>query len=142
MSALDDDVFGLECGKLPDIVVGGNVPAYGINELINYKKDEKFSPNLWGFLTYSKKYYTNVFQDPDTGIYYIGLRDEQGIWCGAKLMDVFCTGIKAVTFSYPSYVTAKWNDVTKWFWAKYLDVGKNIYNLPEWNLIHDDEHGL
>lgn len=117
-------------------VVGGDTPIYGVNKLINFRKDDKFSPNLYRFLTYKNKYFTNVFQDPENGRYYIGLRDANGIWIGAKLMAVFCYGAKAETFSYPTRVTVKWNDVTKWFWSKYMEVGKAIYDLPEWRTVH------
>lgn len=122
---------------LPDVVIGGDTPAYGINALVNFHRDGIYSPNLYRFLTYRNKYFTNVFQDPKTGYYYIGLRDERGVWCGAKLMRVFCVGNRAETFSYPVSTTKKWIDVTKWFWATYLSVGKKIYDLPEWKLIHN-----
>lgn len=122
--------------KLPDCIVGGNVPAHGINKFINPKLDDKFSLNLYRFLTYKKRHLTNVFQDPKTGIYYIGLRDEKGIWIGAILMNVFCLGGTAKTFSYATSVTIQWKEVTTWFWSKYLEVGKEIYNLPEWKVIH------
>ena len=122
---------------LPAVVVGGDTPAFGINQLINFRKEEKYSPNLWKFLTYKNKYFTNIFQDPKTGYYYIGLRDKNGIWCGANLMRVFCVGNKAETFSYAISTTKKWNDVTKWFWNKYLSVGKKIYDLPDWRLVHN-----
>jgi len=123
---------------LPDIIVGGDQPAWGINALINPKNDPKFSPNLWRFLTWRKKVYTNIFQCPKSGIYYIGLRDAQSIWCGAHLMGVFCRGNQSPTFSYGTSITKPWNDVTKWFWSKYLDVGKSIYYLPEWDKIQDE----
>jgi hypothetical protein len=118
---------------LAAVVFGGNIPAYGINKLINPKKDSKFSPNLYKFLTYGKnKVFTNVFQDAETGKLYFGLREDNGIWIGTKAMAVFCQGTKAESFSYATSITQKWNDVTKWFWSKYLEVGKKIYDLPEW----------
>ena len=116
-------------------VVGGDVIAWGINKSINHRVNDKFSPNLWKFLTYKNKHLTNIFQDPKDGYFYIGLRDKNNIWCGAKLMRVFCLGNKAETFSYSTSVTEKWNDVTEWFWSKYLEVGKQIYNLPEWRSV-------
>lgn len=119
--------------KLPEIVKGGNIPAYGINKMVNFREDVKFSPNLWKFLTYRNKHLTNVFKDEQTGYYYIGLRDENGIWIGAQLMRVFCVGNKAETFSMATSITKKWTDVTEWFWQKYLSVGKQIYELPEWS---------
>ena len=120
---------------LPDVIIGGNVPAYGLNKFINPKNDDKFSPNLYRFLTYRKRHLTNVFQDTKTGSYYIGLRDENGIWIGAQLMAVFCFGGRAETFSYPTSVTIKWKEVTEWFWTKYFEVGKKIYDLPEWRSV-------
>ena len=121
---------------LPAVVVGGSTPAYGINKLINYKKDSKFSPNLYKFLTYGKnKVFTNVFQCKETGRLYFGLRETNGIWIGTKAMAVFCQGTKAQCFSYAISITEKWEDVTKWFWSKYLEVGKKIYDLPEWQSV-------
>ena len=120
---------------LPAVIIGGNVPAYGLNKFINPKNDGKFSPNLYRFLTYRKRHLTNVFQDTETGSYYIGLRDENGIWIGAKLMSVFCFGGRAETFSYCTSVTIKWKEVTEWFWTKYFEVGKKIYDLPEWRSV-------
>jgi hypothetical protein len=118
------------------VVVGGNIPAFGINKLINPRKDEKFSPNLYKFLTYGKnKVYTNVFQDPIDGKIYFGLREPNGIWCGTKAMAVFCQGTKAYCFSYSVYIAERWNDITQWFWSKYLEVGKKIYDLPEWQNV-------
>ena len=120
---------------LPAVVVGGGIPAYGINKFINYKKDEKFSPNLYKFLTYGKnKVFTNVFQDAEGKIFF-GLRDENGIWIGTKAMSVFCQGTKAQCFSYATSITEKWNDITKSFWSKYLEVGKKIYDLPDWQTM-------
>lgn len=121
---------------LPAVVVGGSTPAYGINKLINYKKDSKFSPNLYKFLTYGKnKVFTNVFQCKETGRLYFGLREPNGIWIGTKAMAVFCQGTKTQCFSYATSITEKWEDVTKWFWSKYLEVGKKIYDLPEWQSV-------
>jgi len=125
----------IEAKELPKCIVGGDIPAYGINKLVNYKKEDRFSPNLYNFLTYKAKHLTNVFQDKETGYYYIGLRNDKGIWVGAKLMEVFCVGGRAKTFSYPVQVTKEWIEVTDWFWSLYLSVGKQIYNLPEWNKI-------
>ena len=117
---------------LPAVVVGGCIPAYGINKLVNFRKDGKFSPNLYKFLTYKNKHLTNIFQDPKTRYYYIGLRDENGIFIGSMLMKVFCVGNAAETFSMATSLTKTWNEVTDWFWRKYLEVGKRIYDLPEW----------
>lgn len=121
--------------QLPYFIKGGDIPAYGINKLINPKLDDKFSPNLYRFLTYKKRHLTNVFQDQKTGIYYIGLRDEKGIWIGASLMNVFCLGDRAKTFTYATSVTIQWKEVTTWFWSNYFKVGKKIYTLPEWKYI-------
>jgi len=120
---------------LPAVVVGGGISAYGINKLVNFRKDSKFSPNLYKFLTYENKHLTNIFQDPKTGYYYIGLRDENGIFIGAMLMRVFCVGNNAETFSMATSLTKTWNEVTDWFWIKYLEVGKAIYDLPEWGVF-------
>lgn len=120
---------------LPAIIQGGNMPAFGINKIINFRIDNKFSPNLYKFLTYGNKHFTNVFQDPKTGYYYIGLRDENGIWIGAMLMRVFCVGNKAETFSMAIGITKTWIEVTDWFWRKYLEMGKKIYDLPEWGKV-------
>lgn len=116
----------------PTLYVGASTPVYGINKRINFRLDNKFSPNLWKFLTYGNKHLTNVFKDERTGYYYIGLRDKNGIWVGAMLMSVFCVGNKAETFSMATSITKQWIDVTDWFWKKYLEVGKQIYGLPEW----------
>jgi len=114
---------------LPTILVGGSIPAYGINKLINPKKDDKFSTNLYKFLTYGKnKVFTNVFQSKETGYLYFGLRDDNGIWIGTEVMAVFCKGTEAQCFSYPTSVTKNWEDVTRLFWSKYLELGKKIYN--------------
>lgn len=121
---------------LPAVVVGGSIPAYGINKFINPKKDNKFSPNLYKFLTYGKnKVFTNVFKCKETGRLYFGLREDNGIWIGTKAMAVFCQGTKAQCFSYATSITEKWEDVTKWFWSKYLEVGKKIYDLPDWQSV-------
>ena len=126
-------------GNLSNLILsnifGSNIIVYNLNKSINHRIDDKFSPNLWKFLTFKNKHLTNIFQDPETGYFYIGLRDKNNIWIGAKLMNVFCVGNKAEIFSYATSVTAKWNDVTKWFWSKYLEVGKKIYDLPEWHSI-------
>ena len=114
---------------------GGDIPIHGINKEINYRKNPKYSPNLYRFLTYKDKYYTNIFQD-SKGIYYIGLRDKNNIWCGANLMNVFCMGGRADCFSYATSITEKWKDVTKWFWEKYLIEGKAIYDSEEFKIIH------
>jgi hypothetical protein len=119
---------------------GGDTPIYGINKMINPRNDAKFSPNLYRFITFSKRHYTNVFQDPNTGFYYIGLRVDEGWWCGAKLFGVFCFGGRSETFSYGTSVSVKWHDVTNWFWTRYMEVGKRIYDLPEWKEIHPCEH--
>jgi hypothetical protein len=125
------------CGNtlLPAVVRGGDIPAYGINKIINFREDGKFSPNLYKFLTYGNKHLTNVFQDPKTGYYYIGLRDKNGIFIGAMLMRVFCVGNDAETFSMATSITKTWSEVTDWFWRKYLEVGKKIYDLPEWGAL-------
>jgi hypothetical protein len=39
-------------------VVGGDVIAWGLNKSINHRKDSKFSPNLWKFLTFKNKHLT------------------------------------------------------------------------------------
>jgi len=121
----------------PNIIIkGGDTPIYGINKYINPANDNKFSPNLHGFLSHRRnKYLTNVFQDPKNGYYYIGLRDARGAWCGAKLFGVFCTGGRTKTFSYSISITKTWTDVTEWFWNLYFEVGKKIYDLPEWKEI-------
>ena len=120
-------------------IIGGEVPIYGINKHVWHKRDEKYSPNLYRFLTRRNKLLTNIFQDPETKIYYIGLLEESG-WCiGAKLMRVFCMGGQAETWAYMPKHTNGWHDVTKWFWKKYLEVGKKIYDLPEWKIMHEDE---
>lgn len=51
---------------------------------------------------------------------------------GAKLMRVFCVGNAAETFSVSTSLSKTWHDVSKWFWEKYMEVGKGIYELPEW----------
>ena len=101
-----------------------SAPMYGLNKFVNPKNNEKYSQNIYRWLTYSKhKQFTNIFKDSD-GIYYIGLRDDAGIWCGAKLVRVVCLGCKAETFSYPTSITREWNDVTVKFWTRYLSKGK------------------
>ena len=116
-------------------IKGADNPIYKINKHINPKIDVKFSPNLYKFLTYKNKYFTNIFQDPTDGQFYIGLRDENSIWMGAKLMNVFCKGSAADMFSYRTSITKKWDDVTEWFWKTYLEIGKAIYDLPNFNSI-------
>ena len=50
-------------------------------------------------------------------------------------MRVFCVGNDAETFSMATSITKTWNEVTDLFWRKYLDVGKKIYDLPEWGAL-------
>lgn len=125
----------IDNSPLPFEIRGESIPLFGISKFVNPRKNSKFSPNFHRFLSYSNKHLTNVFQDPESGYYYIGLRDENGIWIGANLMRVFCVGNSAKTFSYATSVTKKWNDVSDWFWKTYLEVGKKIYDLPEWKNI-------
>lgn len=114
-----------------ELIKGGDTPAYGINKFIN-PRDAKFSPNLYRWATYGNKHLTSVFLCPETGYYYIGLRQANGIFVGAKLMRVFCVGNAAETFSVSTSLSKTWHDVSKWFWEKYMEVGKGIYELPEW----------
>lgn len=117
-------------------IIGSDMPIFGINKEINPKNDSKFSPNLYKFLTYGKKHFTNVFQDPKTGYYHIGLKSDNNIFCGNLLMNVFCVGTKSKSWSYPRNEVSTWVDVTKWFWETYLKIGKQIYDLPEWKTIN------
>jgi hypothetical protein len=120
-------------------IVGGDTSIAGISKLIYYKHDEKWSPNLYRFLSRKNKYLTNVFQDPKTKRYYIGLLSQDGWFIGTNLISVFCYGGKAETYAYMPKYTAGWHDVTKWFWSKYFEVGKKIYDFPEWKELHENE---
>lgn len=107
----------------------------GINKYINPKKDAKFSPNLYKFFTYnSLRDHVHVYQDTETLYYYIGFI-QNGWFCGCKLMRLFSMGSQAESFSYGPKSTVKFQEITEWFWDKYFEVGKAIYNLPEWRTL-------
>jgi hypothetical protein len=100
---------------------------------VNPRKDAKFSPNLFNFLTYHRgKSFIHVYQDKKTNRYYIGVVDD-GWFHGSQLMTVFCNGAQAEAFAYMPKDCEEFTDVTEWFWNKYFEVGKAIYNLPEWH---------
>ena len=104
----------------------------GINKHINPKKDDKFSPNLYRFLTYHKnKHFANIFQDSKTNFYYIGMMDD-GWFVGSQLMNVFCFGSKTESFAWTPKDSICLVDVTNWFWNTYFEIGKETYNLPGW----------
>jgi hypothetical protein len=101
-----------------------STPMYGLNKLVNPKQNEKYSRNLYRWLTYGKyKLFTNIFQD-DRGILYIGLREDNAIWCGARLANVACRGCSAATFSATTALSKEWIDITVQFWTRYLRLGK------------------
>ncbi len=104
-------------------------PMFGLNKLVNYRNDDKYSQNLYRWLTYGKnKLYTNIFKETK-GVYHIGLRDDNGIWMGARLMEVACKGAKAKPYSLSTSITKKWSDVTVKFWKRYIEMGKK--GFPE-----------
>ena len=108
-------------------------PMFGLNKLTNPSIDEKYSKNIYRWLTYgNKKLYTNIFKDKRNGVYYIGLREDNGIWCGTHLMAVACNGTSAKTFSYPTNITKKWEDVSVKFWTRYLRMGKRGFLKIWW----------
>jgi hypothetical protein len=67
-------------------------------------------------------------------MFFIGLRDKNNIWGGAKLMEVFCYGSKTDMFSYGTAITKEWEDVTNKWWQQYLKLGKTIYDNKNHNL--------
>ena len=113
--------------------------VYYVND-IEYVVDQNNTPDYFAYHLnneeeFFNKYPTTLYENVDKFIICTDGIDKINIWIGAKLMNVFCVGNKAEIFSYATSVTVKWNDVTKWFWSKYLEVGKKIYDLPEWHSI-------
>lgn len=90
-----------------------------------------FSPNLIKFLK-KHNHFRQIFVDPVDRIWYIGYKDENGIWAGAKFLRVLCMGSKAETFSYSKSVTNRFVERTSQFWycAEYM--GRRMFLRWYW----------
>ncbi len=71
---------------------------------ISPKNGDKYSPNLYKFLTSSRReitaMYGQVYRDKQ-GILWLGHRDEDGWFMGARLIAVLCQGRRVGTFAHP-----------------------------------------
>jgi len=93
---------------------------------INPKNGDKYSPNLFKFLTSNRREiaatYGQVYRDKQ-GVLWLGFRDEEEWFMGARLMAVLCSGRRADTFAYPPSMGRALVEV-KGFWARYVADGR------------------
>jgi len=96
------------------------------NKNINIYSCAWFSPNLQKFL---KKYpfFNQIHLDTKEYIWYIGYKDSNGIWCGARFLAVLCNGSKTKTFSYPSNVVNRFEDRSNQFWRCSKYFGRRMF---------------
>ncbi len=95
-----------------------------------------FSPNLQRFLK-KNPHFNQVHLDPTDNTWYIGHMEDNGngnngIWCGAKFVNVLCYGNKATTFSYPQSVVDKFVNRTEQFWACSKYFGRRMFSKWYW----------
>ena len=90
-----------------------------------------FSPNLMKFLK-KHKHFRQIFLDPTDKIWYIGFKDENGIWAGAKFLRVLCLGTEAETFSYSKSVTDNFVERTNQFWNCSEYFGRRMFKRWYW----------
>lgn len=106
---------------------------------INPKNGDKFSPNLFKFLSSRRRKfmaeYAGVFKD-DRGWLWLGSRDE-GWFHGARLLGVLCNGRKEQTFAYP-HLAHRLTEVPD-FWVRYVRDGRCAIDIShDMYFLNDD----
>jgi len=95
-------------------------------KLINPKNGDKYSPNLYKFLTSNRHsiaaIYALIYRDSQ-GVLWLGYRDEEGWFMGVRLMAALCSGRRADTFAYPPKFGQTLVEV-KGFWMRYIRDGR------------------
>ncbi len=93
---------------------------------INPKNAKKYSPNLFKFMTNPNKKiiaeYAAVYSDKQ-GVLWLGYRDEDSWFMGARLMAVLCNGRRCDVFAYPPVMGSKLVEVAG-FWKRYVADGR------------------
>ena len=93
---------------------------------INPRNGDKYSPNLYKFMTQKDHAITstcaNVYRDKQ-GALWLGYRDEEGWFMGARLIAVLCNGRKAVVFAHPPKMGSALVEV-RGFWQRYIADGR------------------
>jgi hypothetical protein len=93
---------------------------------INPKNGDKYSPNLFKFLTSNRRKvaatYGRVYRDKQ-GVLWLGFRDEEDWFMGARLMAVLCNGRKEETFAHPPAMGRALVEV-RGFWGRYVRDGR------------------
>ncbi|MDD3875478.1 MAG: hypothetical protein PHT69_02595 [Bacteroidales bacterium] len=90
------------------------------------KKSTFFSPNLRKFIK-KHPHFTQIFVDTTDNIWYIGYKDENGIWCGTKLLAALCKGNRTKTFSYAKSITDRFKERTYQFWSCTAYMGRRMF---------------
>lgn len=93
----------------------------------NEKEIASFSSNLMKFLR-KHKHFRQIFLDPSENIWYIGYKDENGIWAGTKFLSALCSGSKTITFSYSKSVTDRFVERTDQFWKCAAYFGRRMFS--------------
>jgi hypothetical protein len=93
---------------------------------INPKNGQKYSPNLYKFMTDPQRRgsatYTMIYRDHQ-GVLWLGIRDEEGWFHGARLIAVLCSGRKETVFAHPPVFGKALTEV-KGFWKRYVSDGR------------------
>jgi hypothetical protein len=93
---------------------------------INPKNGDKYSPNLFKLLTNKRREiaatYGQVYRDKQ-GVLWLGYRDEEDWFMGARLIAVLCNGRKTDTFAHPPAMGRALVAV-KDFWKRYVADGR------------------
>jgi hypothetical protein len=93
---------------------------------IHPKNGDKYSPNLHKYLMGKRRsiaaIYATVYQDRNGSI-WLGYRDEENWFMGARLITVLCSGSRTDTLAYPPSFGRGLIEV-KGFWKQYVAHGR------------------